>query len=296
MKLSAIMFALILTATQATAYADGLVVAEGDESASNQTISTHEGEVYGPSVASNDATADAVTTNREKADRAEFERLLGGQGSSQVGDSAADRKAVGSVSAAAWPWWSVPLGLLAIGALLIVRGKALNKELPQEAIQVVSRQPMGKDGSLALIEVQDGDSRKRRLLVGLGGGSPRLVADISAWEVAVAAPSNIANDALAIVGDDPMPSTPAEVKERRSQLHVAPASFETQLSQAAALYGANDAAPEATEQTSQSKADLIEDVLAKRDLVRLETVGNEPSARSGRGGRKPSYSSREILV
>lgn len=296
MKLSAIMFALILTATQATAYADELVVAEGDESASNQTISSDEGEVHGPAVAVGDAVTNAATVVRDNADKAEFERLLGGEGSPQVGDSAADRKAIGSVSAAAWPWWSIPLGLLAIGALLIVRGKALKKDLPLEAIHVVSRQPMGKDGSLALIEVQDGDSRKRRLLVGLGGGSPRLVADISAWEVAVAAPSNIANDALAIVGNDPMPSSPAEVEERRSQLHVAPASFETQLSQAAALYGANDTDSRTGEQSSQSKADLIEDVLAKRDLVRMETVGNETPSETGRGGRKPSYSSREILV
>jgi flagellar biogenesis protein FliO len=295
MKLSAIMFALILNAFQATAHAESLVVAAGDEYASKSETPVASTGEYGPVLAETAAKQDASAEEASKTDRKEFDRLLG-QVAAPKALSTAEQKTVDSVANVALPWWSWPLGLLAFGVLLIARSKANKQQVPLEAIHVVSRQPMGKDGSLALIEVQDGDSRPRRLLVGLGGGSPRLVADISAWEVAVAAPSNISNDALAIVGPDPMENTADQVEERRAQLHVAPNSFSTQLSQAAARYGEQESSESTSSAEALSKADLIEDVLAKRDMVRLETVGDIESSRKGRNARKPSYSSREILV
>ena len=136
---------------------------------------------------------------------------------------------------------------LAIGVLLIVRGRINGAKVPVEAIKVVS--VSYKEGTLALNEVHDGDSRKRRLLVGLGGGAPRLVADVSAWEVAVAAPSNIANDAVAIVGPDP--EEQASVEEIRPQLRVAPKAFETHLAQAADRFDDQDV-------SKDNKADLEE--------------------------------------
>jgi hypothetical protein len=148
---------------------------------------------------------------------------------------------------------------------------------------------MGKDGTLALIEVHDGDSRKRRLLVGLGGGAPRLVADVSAWEVAVAAPSNIENQAVAIVGPDPHPEVAEAVNDRRANLHVA--SFDGHLHQAAELYS------EAPRPKAPSKHDLIEEVMAQRDQVRKTSdcaPGDERPIREAR--RKPSYSSREVVA
>ena len=294
MKQSAIMFALILTALQGAAHADSTGVAGGDESASNPAILLADGPEYGPAVDGNNPVAPSAPT--VEVDDAEFQRLLGSAPAASDSAASGERKAIDSVAAAAWPWWSIPLGLLAVGALLVVRGRALNKDMPMEAIHVVSRQPMGKDGSLALIEVHDGDARPRRLLVGLGGGAPRLVADVSAWEVAVAAPANIANDAIAVVGPDPLPESTTNADKRRAQLHVAPASFESQLGQAAARYGANIGNGAATEAAGRSKAELIEDVLAQRDIVRLETVGENGNGRNGRTTSKPGYSSREVLV
>ena len=294
MKQSAIMFALILTALQGTAYADSTGVAGGDESASNPAILLADGPEYGPAVDGD--KPEASRGQNAEVDNAEFQRLFGNGAAASNSPSAAELKAIDSMAAAAWPWWSIPLGLLALGALLVVRGRALNKDVPMEAINVVSRQPMGKDGSLALIEVHDGDSRPRRLLVGLGGGAPRLVADVSAWEVAVAAPANLANDAIAVVGPDPLSDSSVNPDQRRVQLHVAPASFEAQLGQAAARYGSNGGTESPAESGGRSKAELIEDVLAQRDIVRLETVGETGSGRSGRGIKKPSYSSREVLV
>ena len=122
------------------------------------------------------------------------------------------------------------------------------------------------------------------------------MADVSAWEVAVAAPANLANDAIAVVGPDPLPESPVNPDQRRAQLHVAPASFDAQLGQAAARYGSNGGMESPAESGGRSKAELIEDVLAQRDIVRLETVGENGSGRSGRGTKKPSYSSREVLV
>lgn len=298
MNKSAIMFALILNAFQATAHADELVVAAGDEYVSDSETAAGDRGDFGPAQHPEDAPVSGEAVADGAQDSAEFQRLFGGVSNPETSVSVADQKTISAVSAAALPWWSIPVGLLAIGAILIIRGRALKADLPMEAIHVVSRQHMGKDGTLALIEVNDGDQRKRRLLVGLGGGAPRLVADVSAWEVAVAAPSNIANDAVAVVGPDPVDSatTSSGVEERRASLHVAPATFETQLSQAAACYGAAESDQESNSNSGRSKAELIEDVLAQRDLVRLETVGSEVTERPVRSARKPSYSSREVLV
>lgn len=92
------------------------------------------------------------------------------------------------------PWWLIPICMLAIGLLLLMRNKVTKVAVSRQAIRIISRTQMGKEGSLAMIEVADGDQRTRRLLVGFGGGAPRLVADVSAWDVAVAAPSPVLAD------------------------------------------------------------------------------------------------------
>ena len=42
----------------------------------------------------------------------------------------------------------------------------------------MGRQPLGDRSALVLVEVEDGDGEKRRLLVGTGGQAPTLVADL----------------------------------------------------------------------------------------------------------------------
>lgn len=284
MTMSAIGFALILTALQQPAYGDTLVVAAGDEYATNsQTEGAQAGTFEGPVQVPSDAAAAAEGS---ATDAAEFDRLFGTM--KTQGINKADQKVVAQTGEMAWPWWVWPMGLLAIGVLLIVRGRINNTKVPVEAIQVVSRQVMGKDGTLALIEVHDGDSRKRRLLVGLGGGAPRLVADVSAWEVAVAAPSNLANDAVAMMGPDP--DEQVAVEEIRPQLRVAPKAFETHLAQASDRVDSQSP-------VTENKADLIEEVLAQREQVRRESADILSGTKGIRKARrKPTYSSREVVA
>jgi hypothetical protein len=290
MNTSALFLALILTGINQPAYGNDLVVAEEDGSAS---VDNGEMPVAATDVEANELVTveppptDAATAVLARVgEQAEFSRLFGE--TKQPSPTKHDEAIVAQAKASAWPWWSWPIGLLAIGVLLIIRSRVGKQEFPMEAIRVVSRQPLGKDGALALIELNDGDSRTRRLLVGLGGGSPRLVADVSAWEVAVAAPSNIMNDAVAVMGPDPdeepVSITPQEAAA--PNLRLATESFGSHLSQAAQRYG--DVA--AKVEVSSDRNDLIEDVLAKRERVRRETVDAKKSE------SKRSYSSREILA
>ena len=276
MKLSAMTFALILTAIQQPALGEDLVIAEGDEYATEQVE-------MGPQIAPIETKPSADGTE----EIAQFERLFGNVSAEAL--SSEDQAVVSQARAIAWPWWLAPLGLFTIGVLLVVRSRVNRHATPVEAIKVISRQSMGKDGSIALIEVHDGDCRKRRLLVGLGGGAPRLVADVSAWDVAVAAPSNIENQAVAVVGPQP-DIGPTMVQEiQRPDLHLA--SFDGHLAQAAARYA------EAPAVVASNKRDLIDEVMAKRDQVRqisecdLDKTGQIREAR-----RKPRYSSREVLA
>ena len=285
MNLSAMAFALILTALQQPAFGDDLVVAAGDEYATENSMA-------GPKLA---PVGDQLALSEPAAigagEEAEFQRLFGNTPAAPL--PKADQQLVERASQLTWPWWSWPLGLFAIGVLLIIRSRVQNRQVPVEAIRVVSRQTVGKDGTLALIEVHDGDSRKRRLLVGLGGGAPRLVADVSAWEVAVAAPSNISNDVVALVGPDPDAERPVATPEQSPGLRVAPQPFEGHLQQASQRYAASEVRPE----PSAEKAVLIEEVLAQREQVRRESasvLGGTKGIRQAK--RKPTYSSREVVV
>jgi len=302
MKKSALFLALILIGINQPALGNELVVAEEDGSASigndELPVASIDGDAADLVTVEPAPTADPGVAADGIDEKQQFQRLFGDAPKSTT--TPRDRAIVEQAAAAAWPWWSWPVGLLALGILLIVRSRVNKQVLPTEAIRVVSRQPLGKDGTLALIELNDGDARTRRLLVGLGGGSPRLVADVSAWEVAVAAPSNIANDAVAVMGPDPearfaaVAPTPENVAptpenlgsadEDAPNLRLARKSFGTHLSQAAQRYG--DAAEPIAQ--SNERQDLIEDVLAKRERVRRESVGEKEN--------KKAYSSREILA
>ena len=287
MTMSAIGFALILTALQQPAYGEDLVVAAWDEYATDTQAEDPQADPqHGPQEMSDtESVHDAPQSTAEKA---EFQRLFGAV--KPQGATKADKAVATQTGEMAWPWWVWPVGILAIGVLLIVRSRITSTKVPVEAIKIVSRQAMGKDGTLALVEVHDGDSRKRRLLVGLGGGAPRLVADVSAWEVAVAAPSNIANDAVAVVGPDPDAQLLAQAESAPPQLHVAPKAFDTHLAQATERV-------EAAVPAKENKADLIEEVLAQREQVRRDSadvLSGTTGIRKAR--RKPTYSSREVVA
>ena len=82
MTMSAIGFALILTALQQPAYGDDLVVAAGDEYATNsQGEESQLGDIEGPALASSTAEAGAEADQGTVEDNAEFQRLFGDGGS-----------------------------------------------------------------------------------------------------------------------------------------------------------------------------------------------------------------------
>jgi len=76
------------------------------------------------------------------------------------------------------PWWPVPAMLLGLGLLWGVRRRLDQKAQEPGHVRVLGRAVVDRTNSLVLIEVQDAEGRTRRLMVGSGGGSPRLVADL----------------------------------------------------------------------------------------------------------------------
>jgi hypothetical protein len=182
------------------------------------------------------------------------------------------------------PWWLIPIGMLAIGVLLLMRNKVTKVAVSRQAIRIISRTQMGKEGSLAMIEVADGDQRTRRLLVGFGGGAPRLVADVSAWDVAVAAPSPVLADepratvAMPIAIAEEMPIAIAE------EISIVPAAVDGVGAFARALSAVSapeDSRVEETPVIAMVPEDhdyLVADVLAMHDAKPLNGVPKPVSA------------------
>jgi hypothetical protein len=75
-----------------------------------------------------------------------------------------------------WIWPAILLGI--VGTWFWRKRKGEKKDTRDE-ISIVGRASLGREGSLAVIEVEDSDGQPRRLLVGYGGGAPRLVADLA---------------------------------------------------------------------------------------------------------------------
>ena len=228
-----------------------------------------------PGVDDTEATAAEAASVSAPVDNQMYDRLLGG---SETVDAEPEAPVVTETKANVWPWWVWPVGMLTVGVLFLMRGKAREKFLPTQAIRIVSRSTLGKDGTLAMIEVADGDHRTRRLLVGFGGGAPRLVADVSAWDVAVAAPAPESIAAPHHTGPDPLEAVPAIAAAE------APVSFGGTLKMAAARY---EDAP-APVQEAGTHDDLVAEVLAMRDTKEIAPTSSRK--------RKPSYSRRQVLA
>jgi hypothetical protein len=83
------------------------------------------------------------------------------------------------VRAAAPPWWLWPMGLLGAAGVagMVIRSRKTDR-IPGH-ITVLSRATLSRAASLAMIEVADSNGQTRRMLIGVGGGAPRLVSDLS---------------------------------------------------------------------------------------------------------------------
>ena len=128
-------------------------------------------------LAENDEAASTeVVTSNDQLD--ELEARLLGELPDEVAtmDSYESADLVGAV-------WMVPLFIFMIGLLVWSRFKKTTPLNPGE-IRVASRTPLGKEGSLAIIDVGDKEGGSQRMLVGLSEqGAPRLLSVLSAdWQ------------------------------------------------------------------------------------------------------------------
>ncbi len=81
----------------------------------------------------------------------------------------------------AWGLGLLVPALLVVGGLLLWRARLQARlRVPGPGMRVLSRLALGREGALLLVEVDDGRGESRRLLLGAGGGAPRLVAELDA--------------------------------------------------------------------------------------------------------------------
>ncbi len=92
---------------------------------------------------------------------------------------------VPEVKEPASPWTPIRLvapallGGLGLMALWQVKRRREPKTISGDPLMaILSRLPLGDRGSLVLVEVEEQEGGRRRLLVGTGGGSPTLVSDL----------------------------------------------------------------------------------------------------------------------
>jgi hypothetical protein len=88
------------------------------------------------------------------------------------------------------PGWIWPVGLTLLALLVALRWQIQRVPGTPSKLRVSQRVILGRDGNLAVVEVGEGSDR-RRLLVGYGGGAPRLVAEL---DVADATPGEEQGD------------------------------------------------------------------------------------------------------
>jgi hypothetical protein len=128
----------------------------------------------GPAEASGSDAAELpapVLDAKTEADVAEYQRLFGGETAVAAGETVEME-----TSSSLWFW---PLLLLVAGGVWVWRKRGGTLKDTKDEIQIVGRASLGREGSLAVVEVEDNDGRHRRLLIGYGGGAPRLVADLA---------------------------------------------------------------------------------------------------------------------
>jgi hypothetical protein len=177
------------------------------------------------------------------------------------------------------PLWAWPVGLVGLGMLVWSRKKAQGQiDAHMPAINVLGRSALSRDGQLAVVEVADGCGGTRRLLIGFGGGAPRLVADLWAdpglgIDLSMEPETLEASaPAVALEIEEPLPA-PAAAAKASSPVILA---WERALSEAQKVTRPLRKAPAASDTQAdidmsaraQDRNDLIDEVLKNRAQVR----------------------------
>lgn len=111
----------------------------------------------------------------------EFERLFGAE--PPAAPTPAADASPRELNLPETPGWMWPVGLTMLALLLFLRWQLKRGTEAPSRIRVVQRVMLGREGNLAVVELGDGSDR-RRLLVGYGGGAPRLVAELDVTDPA----------------------------------------------------------------------------------------------------------------
>lgn len=170
--------------------------------------------------------------------------------------------------------WMWPLGLLGLVGVAGVAYRNRQVDGTSSEIRVLSRAALNNRASLAVVEVMGADGVNRRMLVGVGGGAPRLVADLSTLRAAGSAPSAVVEetpDAVSEVVEEP---AAVEADPTPARQNDAP-TVEAQTEDKPARGRKHGAAAYAQEQEDaerqkrlQAREDLLAQVLAEREADR----------------------------
>ncbi len=168
------------TAALATAcFATSIASAQAPESAS--ALAPESPEILGSPVEPVDVAPPPPTP----AEEAEFTRLFGDAAADPAVVPVAEPPTASLPIAPPWVWGVL---LVAVAGLFYARSRLLKPPASGLNVRVVGRTLLGREGNLAVVEVSDG-GRVRRMLVGYGGGAPRLVADLTDADAEAAQPN-----------------------------------------------------------------------------------------------------------
>lgn len=211
---------------------------------------------------------------QDSSDDAVAERLLGQP-------AAAQQSAVGGSGS---PWWIWPLGLLGVAG---AAGMAYQNRRSSDGISsdviVLSRTAVSRTSSLAVIEVSDASGQTRRMLVGIGGGAPSMVADLSPSGDTSASAAAL-EEAWMTAGESAVTATVTDAPVTDT---AAPKADEDEIDLvsprrrgAAAYAAAEEAPPRRRRQPAVAeKTELISAVLAEKTDTRREAPAAPPRRR-----------------
>lgn len=137
-----------------------------------------EGQAPAPLAPSGPSAAAGPVPPREAEDET-YDRLFGAEPAGEAGEAAptpAPKPPSLPFESPVWVW-AVIVGL----GLAWVAGKVWERRrvvVAPASLRVISSTPLGRDGHISVVEVKDADGALRRMLVGHGGGAPRLIAEL----------------------------------------------------------------------------------------------------------------------
>ena len=164
-------------------------------------------------------------------------------------------------------YWFWPMALVLVAGAYFWKRKKVDANDDRNEINIVGRASLGREGSLAVVVVGDPQGQPRRLLVGYGGGAPRLVADLADDQVMEAM-------GTAESGGGRTDFTAESRRNWERAVDDAGDVFDSRMAQSATPRSAQD--------------DLIANVLADREQLR-KSLGEMPSENSRAGVRRRAY-------